>query len=538
MNKNSSTLIRIMTSALLTGAMFVGHVAKASSIDFPEPSENFVPKKTYAVSYDKLWDTAVGVLEKYRITALSADKLSGVIQTDYFGEQERMVWGGFGGLQNSRCKMNIIIRNQSDGSIKLNVVAKCESTSQGVYDNAGSSQWHDVSSQNEKLTQKLETMFYEQVENVLNLGGGSDKQVGLKSMAAASPVIHNDNSSYAEVLTNDSIVRLVKAGLSEEVVVSMVKTKPSRFDVSVDGLLTLKSNSVSDKVINEMILCGQAKYEIGTAPTASASESIKIPAKTPIKLHIDEELSSGTAKSGDAFKLLVAEDVVVGGHVLIAKGTVATGRVTAARKKIFAGMNGKLELAVDSVMAVDGQSIALEGRITEDGGEATFGQVGSEVTLARGRPINAIVDTEKEIKLNNASTEDYAKTATANNASSVEVPKASESQESQGVNETNTANSNSAAEIDRLCAQLLNPDKPREVESALKDLRELNAPQAVSKILPCLAYPDVHDVRDACRTLAVLGDKTIIPYIEPLLKDTRRGVAKDAQNAIDELQKK
>jgi hypothetical protein len=64
----------------------------------------------------------------------------------------------------------------------------------------------------------------------------------------------NNNS---EVLTNDSIVQLVKAGMSEEIVVSMIKTQPTRFDVGVGGVLALHTNGVSDKIINEMVLRGQ-----------------------------------------------------------------------------------------------------------------------------------------------------------------------------------------------------------------------------------------------------------------------------------------
>jgi len=45
-------------------------------------------------------------------------------------------------------------------------------------------------------------------------------------------------------------------------------------------------------------------------------------------------------------------------------------------------------------------------------------------------------------------------------------------------------------------------------------------------------------MRGACRTLAVLGNKDLIPSIEPLLKDPDPAVQKDAQNAISELQSK
>ena len=44
--------------------------------------------------------------------------------------------------------------------------------------------------------------------------------------------------------------------------------------------------------------------------------------------------------------------------------------------------------------------------------------------------------------------------------------------------------------------------------------------------------------RDACRTLAVLGDKSVVPSIEPLLKYPDLNVQKDAMDAIALLKAK
>jgi len=77
------------------------------------------------------------------------------------------------------------------------------------------------------------------------------------------------SSAEDNTLTDDSIVKLVKAGMSEEIVVNMVKTQPTKFDVSVDGLLALKTNDVSDKIINEMVLAGQ---RASVAPVTSPPE--------------------------------------------------------------------------------------------------------------------------------------------------------------------------------------------------------------------------------------------------------------------------
>jgi HEAT repeat protein len=72
----------------------------------------------------------------------------------------------------------------------------------------------------------------------------------------------------------------------------------------------------------------------------------------------------------------------------------------------------------------------------------------------------------------------------------------------------------------------------------LKALRGLDAPSAVPEITPLLNHPNSHIVRDACRTLAVIGDKSLIPQIEPLLKNPEPAVQKDAQDAIVALKAK
>jgi HEAT repeat protein len=72
----------------------------------------------------------------------------------------------------------------------------------------------------------------------------------------------------------------------------------------------------------------------------------------------------------------------------------------------------------------------------------------------------------------------------------------------------------------------------------LKALRGLDAPEAVPAILPLLKDPDNNVKRDACRTLAVLGDKSVIPDIQPLQNDPSTAVQKDANDAIFAIQHK
>jgi hypothetical protein len=67
-----------------------------------------------------------------------------------------------------------------------------------------------------------------------------------------------------ETLTNDSIVKLVKAGLSDSLIVSMVQNQPGQYSLSADAIVKLKQAGVSEKVMAAMVAKGAG------APAASA----------------------------------------------------------------------------------------------------------------------------------------------------------------------------------------------------------------------------------------------------------------------------
>jgi hypothetical protein len=61
-----------------------------------------------------------------------------------------------------------------------------------------------------------------------------------------------------EVLNNDSIVKLVRAGLSEDTIVSIVKTQPGKYSLSAEDVISLKNAGVSEKIISALLTKGSA----------------------------------------------------------------------------------------------------------------------------------------------------------------------------------------------------------------------------------------------------------------------------------------
>lgn len=70
-----------------------------------------------------------------------------------------------------------------------------------------------------------------------------------------------------EMMTNDAVVKLIKAGLSEDLIVTTISSSPGKYDTSTNALIALKKAGAGDKVIAAVIL----KASGSTAAPASAN---------------------------------------------------------------------------------------------------------------------------------------------------------------------------------------------------------------------------------------------------------------------------
>lgn len=196
-----------------------------------------------------------------------------------------------------------------------------------------------------------------------------------------------------ETLNNDSILKMVKAGLGEDLIVTMVRTQPGKYSVNPDELIRLKQAGVSERILAVMASKGSG----ATASAPGGYGPIKIVPKTPIRLAVEEAVSSSSAKAGDTLKVVAAEDLVISGHVVIAKGAAAMGRIITVKKKKGLANDGMLEVAIDSVRSVDGQNVVLDGHLTFGGGAVSFGRGSRDVQLEKGKIITAAAAAETTV---------------------------------------------------------------------------------------------------------------------------------------------
>ncbi|HJV58627.1 MAG TPA: hypothetical protein VJ971_21755 [Methylomirabilota bacterium] len=108
-------------------------------------------------------------------------------------------------------------------------------------------------------------------------------------VAAVGLSLPGATSLAQEVLTNDSVIQMIKAGLPEAVVIAKIKSTATKFDLKTDSLVSLKKAGVSDKVLEAMVAAGS-----GSAPTTGAMPAPPAPA-----------MAAGALKNTDVIYQLV-----------------------------------------------------------------------------------------------------------------------------------------------------------------------------------------------------------------------------------------
>jgi hypothetical protein len=78
---------------------------------------------------------------------------------------------------------------------------------------------------------------------------GIEDAIASKSVALKTPV---NSKTTPTILTNESIINLVKAELSDEFIMKIINKSEVNFNLSVDSMIELSDQNVSSTVIKEM----------------------------------------------------------------------------------------------------------------------------------------------------------------------------------------------------------------------------------------------------------------------------------------------
>ena len=166
----------------------------------------------------------------------------------------------------------------------------------------------------------------------------------------------------ADPLTNEIIVKMVKDGLSPDIIVAKINASSTRFETSGEAMGALKQAGVSDAVILAMVQSnGSPKSALSVAAVPSAVPLVeqKVTDGLSFEVELARNASSEELKVGDMVDFIVSQPLVVNGVTVIEKGATARATVTEGKKAGRWGKSGKLQWAMKDVTAADGQKVPL-----------------------------------------------------------------------------------------------------------------------------------------------------------------------------------
>jgi len=139
-----------------------------------------------------------------------------------------------------------------------------------------------------------------------------------------------------QVLNNDSVVKMVKAGLTDDVIVATINASSGTYDTSPDGLIALKQAGVSNKVIAAIVGRGTASAPDSAAPSTPDASAPALPLPPGV-----ENVGAYYKDSGGNFQPLPSEVVIFqsGGVV---KHVASAGLMKEDLNGLVGGMRSRL----------------------------------------------------------------------------------------------------------------------------------------------------------------------------------------------------
>ncbi len=81
------------------------------------------------------------------------------------------------------------------------------------------------------------------------LGRSKDRADQQQAAYGAATVARANHAAAAQAVTNLDLIRMTQARVSEDVIISAIRTRGTRLDLSPEGLIALKESGVSDRVL-------------------------------------------------------------------------------------------------------------------------------------------------------------------------------------------------------------------------------------------------------------------------------------------------
>ena len=239
-----------------------------------------------------------------------------------------------------------------------------------------------------------------------------------------------------DVLTNESVIEMVKAKLPERFIVSQLRTAKTHFELTTPELIRLGQSGVSESVVAVMRdpkavlpaspLPSSAPAQAAAKPVATtvapasappspdlpkteAPAAVATPAKasailadgTRIRIMLDEDVPRAPRPAAP-LKISVSENVSVNGRVVIAAGAPIMATLSIAPGRKLLGRGPRVLFSLESVRAIDGRQIRIRSRVAGgpadqtrrpiDASGLSAGTVPEGILVTKGTEIYCYVD--------------------------------------------------------------------------------------------------------------------------------------------------
>ncbi len=164
----------------------------------------------------------------------------------------------------------------------------------------------------------------------LKRNGVSENVIGAVVRKAPAP---------SEPLNSGSVVRLYKAGFSDDFLLDLIRRQPPKGSPDPSRIVELKDAGLSERVISALVATGGRR---------------EIPQGTEITIRTIDSIDSERAKEGDTFRASLEDPLEVDGNVIAPKGADAMVRLAGEKE------SGKL--TGRTVLTVSLESVNINGR--------------------------------------------------------------------------------------------------------------------------------------------------------------------------------
>jgi hypothetical protein len=141
-----------------------------------------------------------------------------------------------------------------------------------------------------------------------------------------------------QAMNNEGVTKLIKAGMSEGIIVSTINSSPGTYDTTADGLIALKTAGASDKIIAAVLMKAAGASSVvvnNTAPANDQSPAVQEPEQMGKVFYLDPSTQTFKAVPAERWKRQVKPGWDTVKTLDIVAGLHSSLRISSGDKVVF-----------------------------------------------------------------------------------------------------------------------------------------------------------------------------------------------------------